>query len=284
MSDDAAGRAGVVVVTGGAGGMGVACARTLSDLGQLLLTDLDAQALDRAIAALRSDGIEATTFTCDVTEPADVAALAKHTQSLGPLRALVHTAGLSPMMGDGRKVLSVDLVGTARLLEAFAPMVQAGTAVICISSIAGYVNLTPELERLLDDPLSATFLDDVEASLDAPLDGIWAYVLAKHGVMAASEIWAKELGARGGRIVAVAPGLIDTEMGRFELSQQPIMRDMADATPVQRDPDSTLPGRPEDIAATVAFLCSDDASFISGCDIRVDGGLTGASRRPTPKA
>jgi NAD(P)-dependent dehydrogenase (short-subunit alcohol dehydrogenase family) len=260
--------------------MGLACARALSDLGELLLTDVDASALDRTVAALRDEGITAKALRCDITVPTDVAALAERTRDLGSLRALVHTAGLSPMMGDGRRVLSVDLVGTARLLESFLPMVRGGTAVICISSIAGYVDLAPELEALLHDPLTPTFLDDVEASLDAPLDGIWAYVLAKHGVMAACEIWARELGERGGRIIAVVPGLIDTEMGRFELAQQPIMRDMAAATPVQRNPDSVLPGRPEDIAATVAFLCSDGASFISGCDVRVDGGLMGASRRP----
>jgi NAD(P)-dependent dehydrogenase (short-subunit alcohol dehydrogenase family) len=264
--------------------MGIACARALSGIGELVLTDVDASALDQAVEALRGEGIAASAILCDITLPSDVAALAERARVLGSLRALVHTAGLSPMMGDGRKVLSVDLVGTARLLETFLPMVRAGTAVVCISSIAGYTDLEPQLEALLADPMSATFLDDVEETLDAPLDGIWAYVLAKHGVMAACESRARAFGERGGRIVAVVPGLIDTQMGRFELSKQPIMRDMAEATPIKRDPDAILPGRPEDIAATVAFLCSEGGSFISGCDVRVDGGLMGASRHPTGPA
>jgi NAD(P)-dependent dehydrogenase (short-subunit alcohol dehydrogenase family) len=260
--------------------MGVACARALSGLGELLLTDVDASALDQVVDVLRDEGLAASALVCDITAPSDVAALAERARAIGSLRALVHTAGLSPMMGDGRKVLSVDLVGTARLLESFLPMVRAGTAVVCISSIAGYFDLAPELEALLADPMSATFLDDVEKALDAPLDGIWAYMLAKHGVMAACESRAREFGERGGRIVAVVPGLIDTEMGRFELSKQPIMQEMAAATPIRRDPEAVLPGRPEDIATTVAFLCSEGASFISGCDVRVDGGLMGASRHP----
>jgi NAD(P)-dependent dehydrogenase (short-subunit alcohol dehydrogenase family) len=63
----------------------------------------------------------------------------------------------------------------------------------------------------------------------------------------------------------------------MELERQPIMPAMVEATPVKR-PEQLLPGRPEDIAATVAFLVSDAAAFISGCDIRVDGGLVGAGR------
>ena len=67
-------------------------------------------------------------------------------------------------------------------------------------------------------------------------------------------------------------------MGRMELERQPIIPTMIEMTPVKR-PGQVLPGRPEDIAATGAFLVSDDAAFISGCDIRVDGGLIGAGRQ-----
>jgi NAD(P)-dependent dehydrogenase (short-subunit alcohol dehydrogenase family) len=63
----------------------------------------------------------------------------------------------------------------------------------------------------------------------------------------------------------------------MELERQPIMPVMVDVTPLKR-PDRPLPGRPEDIAMTVAFLVSQGAGFISGCDIRVDGGLVGAGR------
>jgi NAD(P)-dependent dehydrogenase (short-subunit alcohol dehydrogenase family) len=105
-----------------------------------------------------------------------------------------------------------------------------------------------------------------------------AYVLAKRGVTRLVEPSAAAWGARGGRITAIAPGLIETSMGLMELERQPIIPVMIEMTPVKR-PDQTLPGRPEDIANTVAFLVSDEASFISGCDIRVDGGLVGAGRQ-----
>jgi NAD(P)-dependent dehydrogenase (short-subunit alcohol dehydrogenase family) len=79
--------------------------------------------------------------------------------------------------------------------------------------------------------------------------------------------------------VSVSPGLIDTEMGRLELEHNPIKTWLAETTPLgpARTHDGTpLPGRIDDIADAVAFLCSEKASFISGCDVRVDGGLAGA--------
>jgi NAD(P)-dependent dehydrogenase (short-subunit alcohol dehydrogenase family) len=85
-------------------------------------------------------------------------------------------------------------------------------------------------------------------------------------------------GARGGRIVSISPGLIDTPMGRQELGHQEIMRLMIDLTPVKRPGMTPLPGQASDIAAAAAFLCSDAAGFISGCDLRIDGGLVGAGQ------
>jgi NAD(P)-dependent dehydrogenase (short-subunit alcohol dehydrogenase family) len=75
-------------------------------------------------------------------------------------------------------------------------------------------------------------------------------------------------GARGGRVNSVAPGLIDTPMGRQEFEQQPIMQTMLERTPLHRL------GQPFEVSALVGFLISDSASFISGIDVLVDGGMT----------
>ena len=74
-------------------------------------------------------------------------------------------------------------------------------------------------------------------------------------------------GRRGGRVNSLAPGLIDTPMGRQEFEQQPIMQEMLDATPLGRL------GEPNEVAAVVAYLVSDAASFVSGIDVLVDGGM-----------
>jgi NAD(P)-dependent dehydrogenase (short-subunit alcohol dehydrogenase family) len=267
----------VLAITGAGGAMGLACARALAGRGRLLLLDVDDECLEQARATLESDGAKAETMRCDVTSPSDILAVADRIQAMGRFRTLVHTAGVSPEMADARRVLDVDLVGSVRITDAVFPLVGPGSSAILIGSIAGYSDVRPGAQDLLDDPLATGFFDAVEAALEGPIDSATAYVLAKRGVVRLVERLATPWGGKGGRTVAVAPGLIDTPMSRFEYERQPVMPVMVDVTPVKR-PERLLPGRVEDIAATVAFLASDGAAFISGCDIRVDGGLVGAGR------
>jgi NAD(P)-dependent dehydrogenase (short-subunit alcohol dehydrogenase family) len=267
----------VLVITGGAGGMGLACARALADRGRLLLLDLREDLLDQARKALGAQGAVVDTLPCDVTSATDVAAVADQVRELGRLRCLVHTAGVSPEMADAATVLDVDLAGSVRITDALFPLVNPGSSAILIGSIAGYSDVPAAVEPLLDDPLADGFLAAVEQALGQPLDSATAYVLAKRGVTRLAERLATPWSKTGGRTVAISPGLIDTPMGRLELDRQSIIPVMIEVTPVKR-PDRPLPGRPEDIAAAVAFLESDAAAFISGCDIRVDGGLVGAGK------
>jgi NAD(P)-dependent dehydrogenase (short-subunit alcohol dehydrogenase family) len=268
----------VFVITGAGGAMGLACARALAGQGSLLLLDIAEQELEQSRTALEAHGATVEAMLCDVTSPSDVAAVADRVEGLGRFRSLAHTAGVSPEMAEARRVLDVDLVGPVRITDALFPLVGPGSSAILIGSIAGYSDVRPEVESLLDDPLAVGFHDTVEKALDGPMDSATAYVLAKRGVVRLVERLAAPWGGKGGRTVAVAPGLIDTPMSRMEFDRQPIMTAMVDVTPVKR-PGQLLPGRVEDIAATVAFLASDGAAFISGCDIRVDGGLVGAGRQ-----
>lgn len=248
----------VAVVTGAASGMGRACVDVLRGLADVLVVaDLRAPAIDGTIGV-----------ACDVAEPDAVAALAGRVRELGPFRALAHAAGISPTMADARRVLEVDLVGTQLLLDAFEELVVPGSAAVCFSSSAAYSvapYVTPEQEALLRDPLAPGFLDEaVSAAAD---DSGFAYALAKVGVVRAAGRGAVRWGRRGGRVNSLAPGLIDTPMGRQELEQQPVMKEMLDRTPLARL------GQPAEVAATVAYLLSDGASFISGIDVLVDGGM-----------
>jgi NAD(P)-dependent dehydrogenase (short-subunit alcohol dehydrogenase family) len=267
----------VLVITGGAGGMGLACARTLADRGHLLLVDIDEGPLGEARSMLSAQGASVDTLQCDVTSPADVAAVADRVRDLGRFRCLVHTVGVSPEMADARTVIEVDLVGSVRVTDAVLPLVEPGSSAILFGSIAGYSDVDPAIEKLLCDPLADGLFSTIEQALGQPMDSATAYVLAKRGVMRLAERLATPWGAKGGRVVAISPGLIDTPMGRMELERQPIIPQMIELTPVKR-PECPLPGRVGEIAALVAFLESDGAGFISGCDIRVDGGLVGAAR------
>jgi NAD(P)-dependent dehydrogenase (short-subunit alcohol dehydrogenase family) len=267
-----------VVVTGAAGGMGRAVSAALATTGTLVLVDVRDHLLDEAARHLSDVGVETRRVRCDVMDPDQVAGVVSVVTELGGLRSLVHTAGLSPKMADGRQVLEVDLVGTVRMLDALLPHAGPGTAAVCIGSIAGYADLERELDPILEDPLAPGVVDAIEAKLHRPLDADTAYALAKRGVMHACERLAGAWGKRGARIVSVAPGLIDTEMGRLELAGNELMATMVEMTPLKPPGRDRLPGVTSDIAALVAFLCSSAAPFISGCDIRVDGGLVGYGR------
>ena len=265
----------VFVITGGAGGMGVASSRRLAARGSILLLDVVEQQLDEAARALRADGAQVEAMICDVTKPSDVAAVADRVRAIGRFRALVHTAGLSPVMAEARRILDVDLRGTVRMVEALSPLIEPGSCAVLIASIAGYADFAPEVESLLDDVDSEW--DALEEALGRSIDSGTAYSLAKRGVIRLAERVAADWGSRGGRAVSISPGLIDTPMGRLEYERQPVMAMMAEATPIKRT-GQLLPGMADDIAAAVDFLSSEQAAFISGCDIRVDGGLIGAGR------
>jgi NAD(P)-dependent dehydrogenase (short-subunit alcohol dehydrogenase family) len=256
----------VVVVTGASSGMGRACIEQLRSTADVIIAvDLDEPAIDGTVG-----------YACDVADRDAVHGVADLVRSTGTFRALVHAAGISPTMGDARRVLDVDLLGTRHLLDAFEDLVTAGSAAVCFSSSAAYALapfVTPEIESLLHDPLAPGFLDRaVEASAE---NSGFAYAIAKVGVIRAAARAAVRWGPRGGRVTSLSPGIIDTPMGRQELEQQPEMATMLEQTPLGRL------GAPEEVAAVAAFLVSDAASFITGIDVLVDGGQVQGSKAAT---
>ncbi len=251
----------VAVVTGAASGMGRACVEAAR------------HAADHLVAVdLREPDIQGTIgVACDISDPAAVDALAERVQSLGAFRALAHAAGLSPTMADPRRIVEVNLTGTVRLLDAFEPLVVPGSAAVCFSSSAGYLPLEllgPELSELIKDPRAEGFLDRAASLLTN--SGL-AYSWSKKGVQLEAAKAAVTWGQRGGRVTSLSPGLIDTPMGRQEFEHQPIMKEMLENTPLGRF------GTAEEIAGVAAFLLSDDASFVSGIDVLVDGALGAAT-------
>jgi NAD(P)-dependent dehydrogenase (short-subunit alcohol dehydrogenase family) len=260
----------VVVITG-VGGMGVACARRLGAGTQLVLADFDDAKLQAVVDELTADGLAVTGQRVDVSDRGSVDALVGVVRDLGPLRTLVHTAGLSPTQATSERVLEVDMLGTEHVLNAFFDVVVQGTAAVCIASMAGHMaSLTPAQEAAL----TAADTDGLMAALDGvPLDDFGAtYGVAKRVNQLRVEKAAVAWGARGGRVNSISPGIISTPMGRQELEEGAgeQMQGMLDLSPVPRI------GTAEDIAAAVHWLTSADASFVSGCDLRVDGGVTAA--------
>jgi NAD(P)-dependent dehydrogenase (short-subunit alcohol dehydrogenase family) len=255
----------VAVITGAGGGLGLACAQRFAHSHSLVLADARPESLEHAEEVLRPTGAELTTVICDISDGAAVADLARVAGERGQLAVLLHTAGLSRSMADGPRILEVNLVGAALVLAALLPLATRGSVAVCISSIGAHRRPIRELDGLLLDPHEPGFQARLEETL--PLTGRsgLAYDLSKRGITLLCERGAAAWGERGARIVSLSPGPIDTPMGQLEgrrdaggLDQISALGRVASAA---------------EIAGAASLMCSEYASYITGCDLRVDGGI-----------
>jgi len=263
----------LVVITG-AGGMGTAIARRLGPGRRVLLADISETTLERVSTQLRDEGHDVATQRVDIADEGSVRALAETARTIGRFRFLVHTAGLSPVQAPPERIVQVDVVGTALVLDAFLPLAEAGSVAVCIASMAAAMaQLPPEVEQLLAT-VPARQLAHLPVFDPQQLRPEAAYAIAKRAnqlrVAAAALAW----GERGARVVSISPGIIATPMAQQELASPhgETMRAMIASSPVRRI------GTPDDIAALVEFLVSPAASFITGSDILIDGGVVAALR------
>jgi NAD(P)-dependent dehydrogenase (short-subunit alcohol dehydrogenase family) len=260
----------VVVVTG-TGGIGLACARRLGAGHRLVLAEANKDRLDTVVSMLGDEGFSAVGHVIDISDHASIEGLTRLVGEEGRLATVVHTAGLSPTMASGRRILEVNLLGTALLIQGFEDQLSDGTVGVLIASMAG--SLWP-LDAATEAAIATASPEEViDATGLAPdVDPETAYAVSKRGaqlrVVAAAVPW----GARGARIVSVSPGMIATPMGHQESAAQPFMGEMLNRSPVPRL------GTPTDIAEAVAWLAGPDAGFVTGTDLLVDGGVVASLR------
>jgi NAD(P)-dependent dehydrogenase (short-subunit alcohol dehydrogenase family) len=256
----------VVVITGGAGGIGSVCGYKLDGY-KLVIADFNKEALDSAVQKMLSAGIDAVGFESDITDQNSVNALVTFTKELGTFKGLIHTAGVSGTVKDAKRVFTIDLVATDMLINAFYEIAEAKSVVVLFASMMGHV-VPPnsEYDKALMNPQSEEAWATIEPFIQGNSD--FMYNFAKRGVILLAKQNAMRYGKKGARIVSVSPGVIMTPMAQKALEEHPeIMKQTLDMTPAGRY------GQPEDIAETVKFLLSDAASFITGTDIIIDGGV-----------
>jgi NAD(P)-dependent dehydrogenase (short-subunit alcohol dehydrogenase family) len=261
----------VSVITGGAGGMGLATAKIVGRDHTVVLCDVRQDRLDSAVATLAGLGMTPTAVNCDVTDRGAVAGLLDTANGLGTVASVIHTAGVSPSMGPADYVMRTNAVGTVNVNEAFYEIAGEGAVIVNVASMSAYM-LPAEIVPTHQFPLA---LEDAEAFMDAMLrafdiapedarSGI-SYALSKTFVKWYSQAQAERFNARGLRIVSVSPGSTDTEMGRLE--------EQAGAGAMVADAAVPRWGKPEEMAELLAFCAGDKAGYLTGADILNDGGV-----------
>ena len=239
----------ICIVTGAAQGIGLATAvKFAREAALVMVCDRRQDGVDAAVAACRAEGGRAEGFVVDVTDRATVDAMvaAVHERH-GRIDVLVNNAGITQdarlqkmTLAQFDAVIDVNLRGVFHCAQAVADiMVAQGAGVILnASSVVGiYGNF-----------------------------GQTNYAASKFGVIGLTKTWSRELGPKGVRVNAVAPGFIDTPI--LGTMPRKVLETLSAQVPLGRL------GRPEEVASVYAFLASSEASYINGAVIEVAGGLT----------
>ena len=261
-----------VIVVIGAGSIGQAIARRVSTGKHVLLADLRIENADAAAEIFRDAGFDVTTATVDVSVRESVHALAETAANLGDVTGMIHAAGVSPSQATPATILSVDLYGTAIVLEEFGNVIAAGGSGVVIASQSGH-----RLGALTDEQDAALATTPTDELLTLPMlqpdqvtDSLHAYQLAKRGNSLRVKAEAVRWGQRGARVNTISPGIVMTPLARDELTgpRGAGYRRMIDLCPAGRA------GTPDEIGTLGAFLMGPEGAFITGSDFLIDGGVT----------
>ncbi len=233
-----------IIITGGSGGIGIATAKRFASLGGIIvLADLKEDALHKAADEVKQAGAaEVWTSVCDVTDESHVSATVSGTvQRYGHVDVIVNNAGLmlfkpieEQTIQDWQRIFNVDLFGAFFFTKHAFKQMKPGGAIVNVSSI----------HAIETEPMVAP------------------YAAAKAAVLSLTRSAAIEGKPKGIRVNAILPGAIDTPM----LWDNPNVKSGVEK--INKDD----VGKPEDIANAIAYLSSDEACFIQGAMLRVDGG------------
>lgn len=254
----------LILITGATGGMGYEAAIKFGKTSNVLLLDINEGKLKEVKDQI---GSKSSYLKFDITNNDDIENLKAFIVKAGGFKHLLHFAGVSESMGNSELIYKINLVGTKVLMDMLYDHILPGGVIVNTSSITAHT--TPLIEgvsELLVDPLSNSFLPSI---LKLTSTTGQAYGWSKHGVMKLVKLEASKWGAKEARIVSISPGAIKTPMVEKEMEKNAeAINQVINITPVRRI------GETKDITNLVEFLISDKASFITGTDVLIDGGVT----------
>lgn len=263
----------VCVVTGGGSGMGLETAKIVGKDQKIILMGRTVSKLENAINELKALGIEAEAYPGDASDRESVRKLAAYAASQGNVKTVIHAAGVSPHMTNAEQIMEINAIGTINVDEEFAEVMGEGSCILNVSSMSAYI--MPE--RMVPKHLFKLALEDVNAfrqemgkvigAMPAERQTSMAYPFSKCFVIWYTARAAVKYGKKGIRVVSIAPGTISTPMGDLEGEEA--------ASYALRGAMGRV-GKPEEIARMMAFMVSDECSYLCGVDVLYDGGSMAA--------
>lgn len=263
-----------VIALLGAGSMGTAIVRRIAAGRKILLGDISEKNLEQVSHDLQYSGYDVETCVVNALDKTSVEAFAEKAASLGNVKYFIDTAGASPSQASPEHILKLDMVGTGYAVDAFGKVMAAGGAGLIISSQTGYMHRLPdEVELEILRTPTDKLMDNAYIKETAVQSGI-AYMIAKRvnhlqAQKAAATTW-KE---RRARINTISPGIIVTPLAYDEFKAAgDNYQVMIDSSAAMRTASS------DEIAEAGAFLLGEHASFITGTDLLIDGGVIASIR------
>ncbi len=264
--------ADVCVITGGGSGMGLAAAKYMPKEKIIVVSGRTEAKLQKAVAELTALGYTAYAKACDTSKRESVQELVKFAASLGTVRNVINSAGLSPAMSDPETIVRVNSLGTVYVNQEFSKVMEAGSVIVDVSSNSAYVLpkfLISKKVYALAETDEAKFVQKIVkkshlAKGDYQRSG-FAYALSKNFVVWYAAKCAFEYGKKGIRVVSLSPGLIATDMGNLEA------KDGGMLIPFSAE---ERMGKPEELGFALATVADERNGYLAGVDVLCDGGST----------
>lgn len=250
--------------------MGLAAAKFMPKEKIIVVTGRTLSKLEKAVQELEELGYEAYAKTCDTSKRDEVRALAEYAASLGEIKNVIHSAGLSPAMAKPEQLMRVNALGTVYVNQEFSKLMPEGSVIVDISSNSAYMlpdflankktfalaETNEELFLKKSLKMSKMIKDEYKSS------GL-AYGLSKKFVIWYAAKCAQEYGAKKIRVVSLSPGLIATDMGNLEAKEGSMLLETAAEKRM---------GKPEELGYAIATAADERNGYLAGVDILCDGG------------